>query len=504
MTVVICAYNAAPVLDQCLSHTCALSYPDLEILVVDDGSSDATASIAAQHPRARVLRTSHAGLSGARNVGLSAATGQVIAYLDSDAYPTPEWPFYLALGMDGPAVRAVGGPNVPPVNGSRGAYLVARAPGGPAHVLVSDERAEHIPGCNMAFWREALLDCGGFDPIFTSAGDDVDLCWRFQERGWEIGFHPAALVWHHRRNGLLPYLRQQLGYGRSEALVEARHPDRFTAWGSARWRGVIYDAAVPSVTRQRIYRGQFGAATFQSVYQGGGHLLDVVHQAGVPIAVVLLFTGLLGFFKPVLASAAITAALALLVLAIFDVVRLRPPPRSVYGGLRYRLGLTAMHLLQPVVRSWGRSRHRAIARQSGQPGGSLPGPMRYTGGAAMIAPFDGSRAELAAAAVNALQLAGLPVSPGSGWEDFDGRLSGGLFVLADLVTSDHPKGWVQLRIRRGLRWRAATIALAVTVMAAFIDPLLSLILFAAVLVETCRGLWCTGSRVRRVLVKAAA
>lgn len=503
ITVVICAYNAAATLDESLRHTCALDYPFLEILVVDDGSSDATASIASQYPRTRLLRISHAGLSAARNAGMQAATGQVIAYLDSDAYPTPEWPYYLALGLDGPAVGGVGGPNVSPVNDPRGAQLVAHAPGGPVHVLVSDDRAEHIPGCNMAFWRDTLLECGGFDPIYISAGDDVDLCWRSQERGWEISFHPAALVWHHRRDGLLPYLRQQLGYGRSEALVEARHPDRFTAWGSARWRGVIYDAAAPSVTRQRVYRGQFGTATFQSVYQGGGHLLDVLHQVGVPVAVVLLVTAPLAVFDAVLAAPAIAAVLALLVLAGFDFVRLRPPRRSAYGGPRYRMGLTAMHLLQPLVRTWGRSRHRSAARQNGQLRPQLPGPMTFTGRGTMIAPYEGSRAELAAAAVNVLQLAGVRVSPGTGWEDYDARLSGGLFVLAGLVTSDHPQGWVQLRIRRGLRWRAAATALAVTGIAAFISPLLALLAVAGVLAETCRGLWCTGKRVHRALAKAA-
>src|SRR5439155_18420308 len=130
--------------------------------------------------------------------------------------------------------------------------------GGPVHVLVSDDRAEHVPGCNMAFWRELLEDVGGFDPVYTAAGDDVDLCWRVLDRSWEIGFHPAALVWHHRRGGLGAYLRQQRGYGRAEALVEARHPDRFGGLGTARWRGRIYDSFAPSFARQRVYRGVYG------------------------------------------------------------------------------------------------------------------------------------------------------------------------------------------------------------------------------------------------------
>jgi len=502
ITVVICAYNAADTLDQCLRHTCALEYPGLDILVVDDGSSDATALIASQYPSAQLLRIPHGGLSAARNAGLRAATGQLVAYLDSDAYPTPEWPYYLALGMDGPDVGGVGGPNVPPVDALPGAHRVAHAPGGPVHVLLSDDRAEHVPGCNMAFWRYSLVECGGFDPIYTSAGDDVDICWRVQERGWGIAFHPAALVWHHRRASLLPYLRQQLGYGRSEALVEARHPDRFTAWGTARWRGSIYDAAAPSVTRQRVYRGQFGTAAFQSVYQSGGHLLDVVHQAGMPLAALVLLTAPLAFLAPVLGIPALVAGLGVLLLGAVDLRRVRRPRRSGGLALRFRTGVTAMHLLQPIVRTWGRARHRSAARRSSQHRQYLAGPMTLASGGTLVAPSQGSRAELTGAAVNALQLAGLRVSPGTGWEDFDARIGGGAFIVADLVTTDHVHGWAQLGVRRHLRRRVVTAALAAIALTALVTPMLSLGLLAVASAETCRGLWRTGAHVRRVLSDA--
>jgi len=70
----------------------------------------------------------------------------------------------------------VGGPNLPPPEDSVVAACVAASPGGPLHVLLDDVEAEHIPGCNMAFRREVLEEIGGFDPIYRSAGDDVDVC----------------------------------------------------------------------------------------------------------------------------------------------------------------------------------------------------------------------------------------------------------------------------------------------------------------------------------------
>src|SRR5207247_7695230 len=106
---------------------------------------------------------------------------------------------------------AVGGPNLTPEDGWL-AGCVAASPGQPMHVLESDQVAEHIPGCNMAFRREALEAINGFDPVYRKAGDDVDVCWRLQQAGYWITFAPGASVWHHRRRNPRSYLKQQAGY----------------------------------------------------------------------------------------------------------------------------------------------------------------------------------------------------------------------------------------------------------------------------------------------------
>jgi len=111
ISVVVCAHNAEATLDECLEHTCSLDYPQMEIVVVDDGSSDGTAAIARRHPEARLVSIPHSGLATARNEGLKNTTGDIVAFLDSDAFPSPEWPYYLALGLDKEDVVGVGGPN---------------------------------------------------------------------------------------------------------------------------------------------------------------------------------------------------------------------------------------------------------------------------------------------------------------------------------------------------------------------------------------------------------
>ncbi|MBV9284810.1 MAG: glycosyltransferase family 2 protein [Acidimicrobiia bacterium] len=502
ISVVVCAYNAEDTLDECLTHACALDYPKLEVIVVDDGSTDATADIARRHD-VRLATISHAGLSTARNEGLRLATGDLVAYLDADAYPQPEWPYYLALGMDAADVGGVGGPNVPPPDDPPAAQRVARAPGGPLHVLLSDDRAEHVPGCNMAFWREVLTEVGGFDPIFTSAGDDVDLCWRVLEHDWKIAFHPAALVWHHRRPGLRAYLRQQRGYGRSEALVEVRHPSRYTITGTAQWQGRIYDSFPASVTRQRVYHGLYGTAAYQSVYRGGGHTLDLLHQVGVPTAVLALLTAPLALLHLTFGVPAALAAVLLVTLGIIDVRRARPPRRYPGSRVGFGAGVAVLEFLQPLVRLWGRVRHRPHARERIHEGPVLPGPPTSAPGGVLMLPADGPRAELAAGLVNELRRRKVRVLPPNEWEAHDAAFVASTLLVGELVTSSYPEGCVQVRVRTRVRTAAAVLYALAALVGLAVQPLAAAAVAALVVAELGRGMVRSGPRVRRIVRRAA-
>ncbi|MBT8398739.1 MAG: glycosyltransferase, partial [Gemmatimonadetes bacterium] len=204
ISVVVAAFNAGDTLEECLVGLEALRYPDYEVIVVDDGSTDDTATIAGRF-ETRLIRTENRGLSRARNTGIDSASGEIVAFIDADAYPDPEWLTYLALSFERSDFVGMGGPNIAPPDSGMVAACVANAPGGPVHVLRTDHEAEHVPGCNMAFRKWALDEIGGFDPRFRVAGDDVDLCWRIQAQGWRIGFSPGAVVWHHPRQTVAGY-----------------------------------------------------------------------------------------------------------------------------------------------------------------------------------------------------------------------------------------------------------------------------------------------------------
>jgi glycosyltransferase involved in cell wall biosynthesis len=368
VTAVVCAYNEQRHLPGCLDSLARVEYPSLQVVVCDDGSTDATLDIA-RRSGFEVLALPHGGLSAARNAGLAAATGEIVAYLDADAACHPEWPYHLALAFEDPDVVVAGGPNLPFPDAGFVERAVAMSPGSPVEVLIGDDRAEHVPGCNLAVRASALRGIGGFDPAYITAGDDVDVCWRLLDTGGQIGFSPAAQVHHHRRNTVKGYLRQQRGYGRAERMLTGHHRHRFNRLGAARWTGFVYGGPriLPSLLRPVVYHGPMGAAPYQTELRDRS--APVVMWAGAVIPL-LVAGGILSLPLVVLTPVALLVpALVLVALTAYAVAvaaGTQPPPREASPG-RLRLLVAVLHVLQPAVRGWGRLRGSPL------PGRPAPG-----------------------------------------------------------------------------------------------------------------------------------
>ncbi|MHC4901171.1 MAG: glycosyltransferase [Planctomycetota bacterium] len=366
VSVVVCVYNGSRTLRESLEGLTRLEYPEYEIIVVNDGSTDETAEIAGSFD-VRLINLANGGLSNARNVGMQAATGELVAYIDDDAYPDPHWLTHVAHTFMNTDHAGVGGPNLPPADDGQIAECIANAPGGPSHVLVSDSDVEHIPGCNMCFRRNALLSIGGFDAQFRIAGDDVDLCWRLQEQGMTLGFNPAAVVWHHRRSSVRAYLKQQLNYGKAEAILEGKWPEKYNSVGHVRWKGRLYGQgkAVPLLTRRsRIYHGVWGSGPFQSIYGGAPGVLRVLSLMPewylLIAALVILTISSIGSPAIWLSASMLAVAVAVSILqAGLNAVRapLRRAPAGRLERMKQRLVIAYLHLAQPAVRLVGRLRY---------------------------------------------------------------------------------------------------------------------------------------------------
>ncbi len=454
ISVVVCSYNGARTIRDCLEGLARLAYPDYEVIVVDDGSTDATATIAREY-NCRLIRTPNRGLANARNTGLEAATGDIVAYLDDDAYPDPHWLTYLAATFLSMPHAGVGGPNIAPPGDGPIAECVARAPGGPVHVLVSDREAEHIPGCNMAFRKACLTAIGGFDPQFRTAGDDVDVCWRLRESGWTLGFHPAAMVWHHRRNSVRMYWKQQIGYGRAEAMLERKWPEKYNGPGHVRWAGRLYGPGLTRMLgwrRPRIYHGVWGGAPFQSLYEPAPSLIGFLPQMPEWHLITTALAGMAGLsvaYPPLKLAVPllIAAMLPPIAQACLSAARVSFPeaPRCT-GRVTRRLLTAALHLLQPIARLSGRVRE-----------GLTPWRRRARWGRAPLWPITASiwrehwepQDKLLRTLEARLRAEGACVLRGAEHDRWDLEVRGGILGAARLLmgVEDHPGGKQLIRVR---------------------------------------------------------
>ncbi|MEW6268673.1 MAG: glycosyltransferase [Thermodesulfobacteriota bacterium] len=459
ISVVVCAYNAERTMDACLASLADCPYPNYEVIVVNDGSTDATGDIAHRYEggRIRVIDQPNMGLSAARNVGSAAARGEIVAYTDSDCVVDPDWLTYLAYKFEEGFV-AVGGPNFPPPEDTLVPSAVAVSPGGPTHVLVNDEVAEHIPGCNMAFLKTKLDEIGGFDVAYTAAGDDVDLCWRLQNAGYSIGFSPAAMVWHFRRNTVRAYLKQQMGYGKAEAMLFAKHPLRFNLLGQSRWLGRIYGDLTTSFLTRRpvIYYGTFGEGLFQTLYERPASFLTYLPFTleWNLVAAVLLLTAVISGEYLVASSLPFAISVAS---AANSAARAKLDPR--FRGPRARLLVMALLYLGPLVRSFERYLWRMRGTKEGErfEGGGRVRPsevswLRRTFQVALWSEAGHEKQHLLHELMSFLAVRKYRIAIDSGWNEWDIEVSRGFWTSAriEVAVENHTGAKRLFRVRVSL------------------------------------------------------
>jgi len=454
ISVVVASYNGGRTIADCLDGCTKLKYPNYEVIVVNDGSTDASAEIARQF-NVRLINTPNNGLSRARNRGLDAATGDITAYIDDDARPDEHWLAFLAHAFATSDHVGIGGPNIVPVDDPPLSQCIARAPGGPTHVLITDRLAEHIPGCNMAFRTARLREVGGFDEQFRIAGDDVDICWKLQARGWTLGFHPAAVVFHRRRTSLKQYWRQQRNYGAAEAMLEVKWPEKYNSVGHVGWRGRLYGTGCSASglgwLPSRVYHGVWGTAPFQPLCPN-----DSI-AAALPLTpewyLITTMLAALGALSPLWTPLLIFLVLAVVAAAATVLQAVQRAMRADFsdaaGGVaRAKLrAITAfLHLFQPVARLWGRVGYGLTPlRRQLKRGVALPRAREVK-----IWDEQWQSAEQRLTSVEAMLKAKKAwLRCGGATDDWDLEIRGGLFAVARtrLGVEEYPGGKQYLRFR---------------------------------------------------------
>ena len=475
VSIVVASHNGERTLKFCLDSLKRLNYSDYEIILVDDGSTDTTARIASLYPEVRYFRhPKNLGLSIARNTGIAAATGEIVAFTDDDCRADEDWLYYLVGALLKSEFVGVGGPNLLPPEDSSVAAAVMVSPGGPAHVMLSDRHAEHIPGCNMAFYRRALEEIGGFDPIFTRAGDDVDICWRLQQAGYKIGFSPSGFVWHYRRSTLGAYLRQQKGYGEAEAMLVRKHPENFNSFGNSIWRGRIYAGAKFGVELRPavIYHGLFGSAGYQKLYASEPATTLMLCTTLEYHLFVTLPTWILTVVVHHLLPLAIAATLIPVGICVAAALQAPLPKGKREWWSRPLVAL--LFFLQPIVRGWARHRGRltseplTVPSQESLDSLALLGGKQSLGEARYWAQQRVDRFRFVAAILRRLDAKGWPNRSDVGWSEYDVEIYGSRWSHLQLATvaEDHPNDRQMIRCRLSTTW-SLTARIAFWSLAAF-------------------------------------
>lgn len=242
VSVVVPTYDRRPHLEQLLPHLEERAGPEVEVVIVDDGSSDGTSGLLRSVSWAVTTSQPNGGPAAARNTGWRLARAPVVAFLDDDCTPGSGWPLGLLDAFEDDRVGGVGGQVVGRDRSTLGAYVeVERLVD---HGRDVDDGVDYLITANAAYRRSVLEELGGFDEAFPSAaGEDVDLSWRARDAGWRL-VRSDVPVEHDHRTGVREVLRTHRAHGRARALLDTRHPGRPASASASR-------ALAPGVWRDR-------------------------------------------------------------------------------------------------------------------------------------------------------------------------------------------------------------------------------------------------------------
>jgi biofilm PGA synthesis N-glycosyltransferase PgaC len=236
VTVIIPAHNEQAVIRQSLRTVIALDYPDLEVIVVDDGSTDRT--IDAMLPvlpngSLRVVRKlNNEGKALALNDVLPLARGELLLVLDADAQPEPDMLLWMVPHFSfGRTAAVTGNPRVRNTNS-----FLARLQAIEFSSIVSLLRRSQriwgrittVSGVVTMFRKSAVFDVGGFSPNMPT--EDIELTWKLQKRFYDVRYEPRAICWMTVPVSLRGLWRQRLRWARGLMQVMRKHYDVFRHW----------------------------------------------------------------------------------------------------------------------------------------------------------------------------------------------------------------------------------------------------------------------------------
>lgn len=208
VSIIVCTYNRVVHLKKCLDSLQKLIHPNYEIIVVNGPSTDETDDVLSDYCNIKVLKQPKLnGLSVARNIGIKASSGEIIAFIDDDAVADANWLTCLVEEYNDETVGGVGGlvygPEMTHIQFENGVIDKCALPTAIRNNNVSSKKNEFpiLMGTNCSFRKDVLLLVGGFDAYFKYYHDESDLCVRILKKGFKIIYSSNAFVVHDMAEG---------------------------------------------------------------------------------------------------------------------------------------------------------------------------------------------------------------------------------------------------------------------------------------------------------------
>jgi poly-beta-1,6-N-acetyl-D-glucosamine synthase len=250
VSVLIPAYNESGVIAECVSAALAVDYPELEVIVLDDGSTDDTPGVAAQtgegDPRLKVLRDPvNRGKAERLNLGFARARHELVIVTDADTHIHPAAPEVLVARMSRSArtVAVAGAPHVTNRRSFLAAFQILEAAsiiGLTRRTQALSGRVGVVAGVLGLFRREAVLAVGGYDG--RMATEDIDLSWRLLLAGWQTTYEPAALAGMEVPSTLRSLWAQRRRWARGQGEVLHERLATTMRWRNRRMWPVAFEA----------------------------------------------------------------------------------------------------------------------------------------------------------------------------------------------------------------------------------------------------------------------
>jgi mycofactocin glycosyltransferase len=254
VTIVIPVHNRAFELARLIATLATDRERGATLVIVDDGSTDESATVARSAGAATVRHATALGPAAARNAGATIATTTYVVFLDSDVEPTPGWLDLCLAHLDIAAADVVA-PRVVGLADPTSASIVERYEHVRSALDLGDEPAliapltkvAYVPAAAFVVRRETFVRIGGFDESLH-VGEDVDLLWRLHAGGAVLRYEPLARVAHDHRATLGAMLRRRFDYGTAAATLDARHPGTvppavISPWSVAVWAPLLVHPA---------------------------------------------------------------------------------------------------------------------------------------------------------------------------------------------------------------------------------------------------------------------